>query len=58
MMVPPDFCHWNLYRALRAIHTHGGASRAADTQGEHMNPLAWIPVAIAVLQVIKETWDD
>ncbi|MBB5143007.1 hypothetical protein HNQ38_001095, partial [Desulfovibrio intestinalis] len=24
----------------------------------NMNPLAWIPVAIAVLQVIKENWDD
>lgn len=22
MMVPPDFCRWNLYKALRAILTH------------------------------------
>ena len=43
---------------MQFSHTNGGASRVAETQGEFMNPLAWIPVAIAVLQVIKENWDD
>jgi len=38
--------------------TKNGASRAAKNEGGHMNPLAWIPVAIAVLQVIKDNWDD
>jgi len=38
--------------------TKSGASRAAKNEGGHMNPLAWIPVAIAVLQVIKDNWDD
>ena len=44
MMVPLDYCRWNPLRP--------------NTQGGCMNPLAWIPVAIAVLQVIKENWDD
>ena len=59
MMVPLDFsprCRTGLFSFF--VFKKNGASRAAKSSGGFMNYTGWIAVAIAVLQIVKESMDD